>query len=626
MIVLKNLNSTSLRYLFVSAAISLLLVFFAQVFSTSYDLAVSFSKNSTKEWCFTALVIFLVCLCLDCLAGRKYISIPIVSCLLLLLSGISGQKYGYRSEPLYPWDFLSINQVIDLLPVLFKERPGASVIIAVVGLALIAFVICIIYKIYKCAKIKLRRRLGIGGASFVVLIFCLYSISPLGTTKLYNVTGIMNMAWDQSINYPKNGFLLAFSFSINSALIKKPKIEIESVLRDLENSVEEVELSKNKIDVIVVMNESFWDPTKLPGVSFSSDPMPTVRLLQKGEVFSPVYGGGTANVEFEALTGFSNAFLPTGSLPYQQYIARNTPSIIWALKNIGYRSVAVHPYHRWFWNRDLVYSKLGFDRFVSIDELPKNNNKGLFFSDEQLSREIIKIMDETDQPTFLFAVTMQNHGPYEKLRYPEKSIDVRTDIDIGKLNYEGLQTYTEGIHDADRGLNILVSELSNRARPTLLIFFGDHLPMMGQNFEVFKETGFVAGATTDFSSEQLKKIRTTPFVVWSNSLGDYKGEGLISPSLIPNVIDSAVGLNHPFYGRFLGSVRKNYSVIEQKILGRASGGLEENWHGTSEKTINQYQSIQYDLMFGKRLSSSILFPGFRPDCCGESKTDFANTK
>ncbi|GLH45272.1 hypothetical protein RS3R6_39410 [Pseudomonas atacamensis] len=426
----------------------------------------------------------------------------------------------------------------------------------------------------------------------------------------------MNMAWDQSINYPKNGFLLAFSFSLNSALISKPAVGIESVLSSFA-PIHNSSTSDNG-DVVIVMNESFWDATKLPGIKFTPDPMPTVRRLQKGEVFSPVYGGGTANVEFEALTGFSNSFLPAGSLPYQQYIIRNTPSIIWALRNIGYRSIAIHPYHRWFWNRESVYSKLGFEKFISLEQMSPDQSRGPFFADEALSAQILRTLEESEKPTVIFAVTMQNHGPYERNRYTKKNINLKINSNIDLTNEDGLQTYAEGINDGDLALNSLVLELSKRKRRTLLVFFGDHLPMMGHNLDVFKKTGFISGQESNLNAVELKKMRTTPLVIWSNVKNDFEDQGVISPSFIPNIIDQALGLNNQFYGEFLGSLRKQYNIVDQTVLGHSSGELEQNWRSKSSALLDKYQSIQYDLMFGNEISIQRLFPYFDNACCSSS--------
>ncbi|XYQ85146.1 LTA synthase family protein [Pseudomonas syringae] len=609
------MRHTTIKYLSVSLILSLTIVFLAQIFATSYNATIVFSMTSTKEWLVTSLPITLIFILVDCLTGKKYISIGPIACLIIILAAISGQKYGYRSEPLYPWDFLFINQTLDLLPVLIKERPNVLSTLVITAILSTASIGALVYHLSKGLKLPPQFRIKAGIVSVLLLSLSLYSLSPFGTLRLYKATGIMNMAWDQPQNYQKNGFLLAFSFNLNSALVKKPKTDIGAALSALSAAGEPPALSETKPDIVIVMNESFWDPTKLPGTTFSPDPMPTVRAFQKGEIFSPVYGGGTANVEFEALTGFSNAFLPTGSLPYQQYVEKDTPSIVWALKAFGYRSVAMHPYHRWFWNRENVYSKFGFDKFVSLEQLPEHKTRGLFFSDEALSEEILKELKQKDQPTILFAITMQNHGPYEKSRYPENTIRVDSTFELGTLKEESLQTYAHGIRDGDNGLKLLISELSKRERPTLLIFFGDHLPMMGQNFEVFKDTGFVQNSPNDFTIPEMMRIRTTPLVIWSNTQTEYKNQGIISPSFIPNIIDNAVGLQNKFYGLFLGAVRKEYSVVDQKILGHASGQREKDWRGKSIELIDSYQAIQYDLMFGKESSLKTLFPDFDKRYC-----------
>ena len=123
-------------------------------------------------------------------------------------------------------------------------------------------------------------------------------------------------------------------------------------------------MPEEKPDIIVVMSESFWDPTLLPGTTITPDPMPNVRAVRSGSMFSPEFGGMTANVEFEALTGFSNAFLPYGSIPYQQYVRGPVPSLANFFRSEGYETTAIHPFEGWFWNREHVYDAFGFDRFL----------------------------------------------------------------------------------------------------------------------------------------------------------------------------------------------------------------------------------------------------------------------
>lgn len=135
--------------------------------------------------------------------------------------------------------------------------------------------------------------------------------------------------WDQKENYAHNGFTMAFILNVPMATVFAPEGYSPEAIAAIEPPAQLIPAAfdSSKPDVIMVMSRSFWDPTRLPGVAFSADPIPTVRAEQSGHVFSPEFGGMTANVEFEALTGFSKAFLPSGSIPYQQYIRRPLPSL-----------------------------------------------------------------------------------------------------------------------------------------------------------------------------------------------------------------------------------------------------------------------------------------------------------
>src|SRR5690606_1038841 len=140
--------------------------------------------------------------------------------------------------------------------------------------------------------------------------------------------------------------------------------------------------------------------TSMENLEFGTDPMPTVREHQTGEILTPTFGGGTSNVEFEVLTGFSNMFLPPGSVPYQQYIKNELPAMPRYLAENGYQTTAIHPYPKWFWNREEVYKHLGFEKFIDIDGFSDPLYKGPFVSDEQVTNTIIEQTEQSKKPVF----------------------------------------------------------------------------------------------------------------------------------------------------------------------------------------------------------------------------------
>jgi phosphoglycerol transferase MdoB-like AlkP superfamily enzyme len=314
----------------------------------------------------------------------------------------------------------------------------------------------------------------------------------------------------------------------------------------------------------MVMSESLWDPTRLNNAALSPDPMPTMRANSSGNLFSPEFGGMTANVEFEALTGFSNAFLPYGSIPYQQYVRRPLPSLATFFASKGYTTRAFHPFQSWFWNRANVYQSLGFQSFMSEENMPVMDKRGLFTSDDALTKEIIRSADQTKEPFFFFAVTLQGHGPYEKNRYAKNTINVQSAA-LAPENRDSLATYAQGVREADSSLKALMDWAKKRRRETIIVLFGDHLPPLGN---VYTETGYMPDvvATRKASVGVMKREHETPLVVWSSKRGVQKDLGSISPSQLPYYVVRLAGYRHAFYTGVLGRLHERYAVVDRHQL------------------------------------------------------------
>ncbi len=153
--------------------------------------------------------------------------------------------------------------------------------------------------------------------------------------------------------------------------------------------------SNPKPNIVLIMCESFWDPTVLNGVHFSEDIMKNFNKYKKGEIVSPAIGGGTSNVEFEALTGLSTYFLGPGVLAYNVYFRRDTPGIVSVLKDNGYNTIAIHPYMAEMYNRDKVYKFLGFDEFISLEGFNSDTDlKGPYVSDDRLMDKVLEILSK----------------------------------------------------------------------------------------------------------------------------------------------------------------------------------------------------------------------------------------
>lgn len=567
-----------------------------------------FATTNSAAWATVALVGFVLLL-LDAITGRAFQALLALGPLLLIMPFVNFEKLQYLSDPLFPTDFLFARQIVDIAPLLIDDRPMAAVGIAVAAFLIIAFVVCVLFvwrRRFPAISWKARAaRLVI---ALPALLF-FFSISDYATYSwVRDRLQIIPMMWDQKENYNHNGFIMAFSLNVPMAHVAEPGGYTAKAMNAMTPTVG-VSGGATKPDVIMVMSESFWDPTRLPKMTFTPDPLPHVRKAQSGYMFSPEFGGMTADIEFEALTGFSNSFLPYGSIPYQQYIRRPTPSLARFFKNQGYVTRAIHPFQAWFWNRGNVYEDFGFDKFMSEENLPPLDKRGPLASDAALTDEVIKEADAVhDNPLFFFVVTLQGHGPYEAHRYSHTSIDVKAPGMSDETKQSAL-SYAEGISDADKAFKHLMDWAKNRSRPTILVFFGDHLPPLGQ---VYVDTGFLKQnvAPRKAPVPDMLQQHETPLVIWSNREGTVD-TGTISPSLIPLELLKLAGMTHPYYTGFLGEVRDKYRVIERQLLLKPDGktGLQ-NWVGNpkTDPIVKDFRLLQYDAMFGKGYAREAFFP------------------
>jgi len=564
-----------------------------------------FQQPFRPSWT-TVLLFALLIVFIDALLGRAYQAVLIVAPVALLLAFVGNQKAFYLGDPLYPTDFLYARQIVELLPLLSGQRPGtAAAMLAggVIGLAILVVTWLAWHR--RARRLSAPQRLLRLVATAPLLLFFVSIMDYASFSWVRDRLQIIPVMWDQKENYNSNGFAIAFALNVPMAKVSAPKGYSPETI-DRIPSPAAMTFPAERPDVIVVMSESFWDPTQLPGTSITPDPIPTVRGLRSGSVFSPEFGGMTSNVEFEALTGFSNAFLPYGSIPYQQYIRSPTPSLAKLFRAEGYATRAIHPFGGWFWNRSIVYEAFGFDRFLSEETLPPLRKRGPLASDEALTEEIIREAEATREPFFFFAVTLQGHGPYEANRYGAPRHEVRSNTT--EAARQALETYVEGVADADRSLKTLIDWAQKRQRPTIIAFFGDHLPPLGPSFV---ETGYMKNMVADRMADlpQMRAEHETPLVLWSNRKGAQE-IGSTSPAYLPLHILKLAGIEHPYYTGFLGRMHERFPIVDRNMTVDAEGVATREWARQKDvdPALQQYRMLQHDIVFGRRHGAPRFFP------------------
>ncbi|WP_158276266.1 LTA synthase family protein [Bifidobacterium callitrichidarum] len=381
--------------------------------------------------------------------------------------------------------------------------------------------------------------------------------------------------------------------------------------------------SQNMTDstVIMLLSESFSDPTRVPGVTFDNDPMPNIRSLKdtttSGLMLSPGYGGGTANIEYQSLTGMSLVnFNPSMAVPYQQLV----PSQKWAptfnqIWNDAYGedgSEAIHPYYKGMYLRDTNYKKFGFSKFWTLQEPNVVEHQDMlgtspYVSDEQTYQNILDRVNNEDgkHPQFLQVVTMQNHMPYTDW-YPDNEFFSTDTSGLPDSERYLIDTYAKGVNITDQATADFLEQLDQIDRPITVIFYGDHLP------------GIYETANSD--TNNAVKLHETDYFIWSNQASSSAGTKLSSDetaytssnyfmSLAAEHMNAKVS---PFLA-MLTDLRSEVPAMNTLIAeaggigtGQAtyldSNGNQINVSSLSKKAqqlLDDYRLVQYDMTVGK---------------------------
>lgn len=310
-------------------------------------------------------------------------------------------------------------------------------------------------------------------------------------------------------------------------------------------------------------------------------------------------------------------FLAPGSTPYAGRMGDlPTPSIPHVLSTLGYHTLAIHPYDRQYYNRDRVYPLLGFKEYQGGETFSPDEISGDYISDAAFARRLIHEIDQSTGPTLLFGVSMENHGPYLPRRYAAPEITVRADGAGGagaggKLPSEelaSLATFAEGVRHTDAMLASLIEHLRLRARPTILLVFGDHLNAIVPSNGILRGSGFV----TDLNTLQDRlRLHATPALLWANyALPCRISEPYLSPGLIWSQLLPAMGIHHPFYTGLLNDVRTSLPGLTRNVC-ILPGGRPVDRPLTEPPAIRDYHMLQHDILIGDRhaLNSPLFSPG-----------------
>ena len=618
----------TLRMLF-PAAVSLIVLLLGEWIargSLTADTFISFIFPHFGAYLLAWLLLFLVWELLDWV-----LRIPPLATLGMAVLGCAPCAVNFytmqlRGEPFLPWDLMQVSEAAGVASAAGLKLQ-TSMVVSIVLVLVLTVASFFIYR-GRLRQRWLPRLAGTGAsaAALCLLIFGVY-LQPAVT----QVLGITPDAWMQDRYYRYYGVLTGFMTNLTNLEIDKPEGYSEQAVDDILDNVAESEKfstgpmyadsyaattpkeeQAKQPTIIYVMDESYWDVSELEqyGITFDTDVSQNLHALQQtsayGRAYSPSFGGGTCDVEFEALTGYSVSFLPSGSKPYQQHVTKPMFALPNYLKLKGYQTAAVHCFWAKYWSRDKAYPNLGFSDFISLEDMHgvtkvrKHYWTSGLVTDDSMADQIIqqyeKMSTDSDKPIFLHAVTMQNHTNYNRDNYPddERVHVVSHPVGLKSGTVGALEDFATGIRDADAMLGKLTAYFSQVDEPVILVFWGDHYNPIDSNYDVYTTTGYASGSSTD------PRLHQTTLLMWSNYSQQQVDFGTIAAYDISPVMMELFGLEQPLYFQFLNR--------QLRVASRScTRGTTMNLDGTTtqqptefqQRWTNEHWMLQYDLMFGK---------------------------
>ena len=561
-----------------------------------------------------ALPVGLLLLTFAFLFRNVFYSGALVNFFVCALSLANRVKIEVRDEPVFPRDFSLLREVGSAIQSYDIRYPVKA--IAVVALTTVLLIgLGVLFPSrpvsFAALKAKLTKRDAVAvfpgrcwierivGAvlSFGVLTALIFTV--YASNDLYNSFRVSNAYYVPAV-LNELGFPYCFCHQFTTYPVDKPEGFSKSEATGWETG-EQPGLGKD-VNIIMVMNEAFSDITD--GSMFNwaegDDPLPNLHALQNdphaltGHIVVPGFAGGTANTEFDVLTGMQTNALSDTTTSAMRVINRNLDSLFRVFGADGYRTSFYHPGDAWFYNRENVYRWLGAEHEVFAKDMKDLEYKGRWVTDDYMAgliEEEFETAVSEGRPLFNYTTTIQNHMSYTADKYGEGHTfaPVSVTADISDETRTMLEVYTEGVRDADAMLGRLTAYFAERSEPVVLVFYGDHLPYLGDNQKGYAELGSEVAIAENDRTDILCSYKT-PYVIWTNAAAadalDWEAaarqlalpeDGTVSAAFLGSVLlDLTDRAGESPWFDFLSSVRRLVPVVQKKIYILTDGELIAN--------------------------------------------------
>ena len=543
--------------------------------------------------CFMFIPLYMIAYLL---IRRHTICYGIISLIQFFLYYLNLYVFSSRGTPVQFGDIYCISDALSVAgnyPLVFN----GSVLLVLLGVVILNALIWFLFAQTEYKRFSSYKKSGIK----FPLLFIAASIPILAATVLSVTAPPFSLTEYTS----KTGFPLAIFSEYLHSIVRPPQGYTKEQAENVLSGYTETSVGVSEpINIIVIMNESLADYSLLGETGFPQDPMPYYHSLEKncvkGRLLVSVFGGSTCNTEFEFLTGSSLAFLPPSSLPYNQYMNDGIHSICKDEALSGYTKTAIHPYFAGEWRRNSNYPIMGFDDFISGEDFSENYVKGeyediaymglefadfgsdleyvrKFISDKECYRKILEKQDESNangKPSFIFAVTIQNHGSYQ---YEDFEAAEYTDDDI-------FNQYLTLTSISDSALEYLLAELSERDEKTVVVMFGDHQP----------------GIDVSLASADMSGINKyiTPYIMWANFDMEWDVPEITSPNFLSLYLKKNIGIPLTKWDQVRLNAAEGFPAVSCEYAAAAGdGSIVDTSSIIGTDAFKDYQFVQYEMMF-----------------------------
>lgn len=551
---------------------------------------VNFSFTSFGYLLLNLLLYGLPALVLGLLIRRVAISVPVTAVVFMVWS-LANHFFGsYRGNPLEYSDMLQAGTAANVM----KNYSLTLDAICVAAIAMAAALSIGLISVFGLSSWKWNKKVvavSAGTGLSAILLACVF-IPNYGLQQSWDISGFTS----------QHGYMTSF-LAYTEASLRKEKpdgysaTQVDQLLGELvAETLAAGDKQEQLPNVIVIMDETFADLPSIYQFETDTELLPFISQLTentiKGDLLVSIFGGGTANTEYEFLTGNSLYALPAGCSPYVQYMLKQQQSIAWDLKSMGYQTLAYHPFYGNGYRRATNYPLLGFDSFYDISaDLPNQGYIRSYISDSSDFSNLIYLYEQRDtsEPVFYFNVTMQNHGGYSS---EESAVPVTVEPLDEELQLPQVEEYLSLVHETDQAFSELVEYFSNVEENTIILLFGDHQPSLGG-----EANDLLVGSGEGSYGENSYLISS--FVMWANFDIDEADGILTSPNYLRALLVDQAGIETNAYERFLLGLYEEYPAIN------ANGYYDSslNWFATDEnepEQLHNYRYLVYNNVFDKK--------------------------